>query len=152
MSSNSNDVRLHRVLKAPPARVYRAFVEADALCQWLPPYGYTAKMHEFSAKVGGGYRMSFTNFANNQSHSFSVKFQELVPGEKICHTDQFDDPNLPEEMQVTILFRKVICGTEISILQENIPKQIPAEMCYLGWQESLLQLARLVELEIPNSI
>lgn len=143
-------VRLHRVLKAPPARVYKAFLDADAMCKWLPPHGFTAKMHSMDAKVGGGYRMSFTNFGTGSSHSFSVKYLELKPGELIRHTDTFDDPNLPGEMLVTVSLKAVMCGTELSIVQEGIPDMIPTEMCYLGWQESLALLANVVEPSIPN--
>lgn len=145
-----NTIRLHRVLRAPPDRVYRAFVDADALCKWLPPHGFTAKMHQFDAKVGGGYRMSFTNFTTGGSHSFTVKYVELTPNERIVHTDQFDDPNLPGEMRVTINFEKVSVGTELSIEQAGVPDVIPPEACYLGWGESLTLLAQLVEPEIPG--
>jgi len=143
-------VRLHRVLTARPERVYKAFVDPDALVKWLPPNGFTAKLHQIDAKVGGGYRMSFTNFTTGSSHSFSVKFTELTPHERIRHTDRFDDPNLPGEMQVTITLKKVSVGTELSILQEGIPDPIPTEACYLGWQESLVLLAKLVQAEIPG--
>ncbi len=145
-----NTIRLHRVLRAPPERVYRAFLDADALCKWLPPHGFTAKMHQFDAKVGGGYRMSFTNFTTGGSHSFTVKYVELTPDERIVHTDQFDDPNLPGEMRVTIDFKKVSVGTELSIEQAGVPDVIPPEACYLGWGESLTLLAHLVEPEIPG--
>lgn len=145
-----NTIRLHRVLRAPPERVYRAFVDADALCKWLPPHGFTAKMHHFDAKVGGGYRMSFTNFTTGGSHSFTVKYLELSPNERIVHTDQFDDPNLPGEMRVTIAFKPVSVGTEINIEQAGVPDLIPPEACYLGWGESLTLLAQLVEPEIPG--
>jgi len=130
--------------------VYKAFVDPDALVKWLPPNGFTAKLHQIDAKVGGGYRMSFTNFTTGSSHSFSVKFTELTPHERIRHTDRFDDPNLPGEMQVTITLKKVSVGTELSILQEGIPDPIPTEACYLGWQESLVLLAKLVQAEIPG--
>ena len=143
-------VKLHRVLRAPPEQVYRAFLDADAMAKWLPPYGFTCKVHHMDAKVGGTYRMSFTNFTTGQSHAFSGEYRELVPSEKIRYTDTFDDPNLPREMQATISFRPVLCGTEINIVQEGLPEAIPLEMCYLGWQESLAQLARLVEPEIPG--
>lgn len=143
-------VRLHRILKAPAARVYRAFLDPAAMTRWLPPYGFTATMHHFDARVGGGYRMSFTNFGTGSSHSFSVTYLELVPNERICHTDTFDDPNLPGEMQVTVQLKPVACGTELSIVQEGIPDAIPVEFCYLGWQESLEQLAKIVEPEIPD--
>jgi uncharacterized protein YndB with AHSA1/START domain len=145
-----NTIRLHRVLRAPPERVYRAFVDADALCKWLPPHGFTAKMHEFDAKVGGGYRMSFTNFTTGASHSFTVKYLELVPSERIVHTDQFDGPNLPGEMRVTLSFKPVSVGTELHIEQAGVPDVIPPEACYLGWGESLTLLAQLVEPEIPG--
>jgi uncharacterized protein YndB with AHSA1/START domain len=143
-------IRLHRVLRAPAERVYRAFVDPDALVKWLPPNGFTAKLHQFDAKVGGGYRMSFTNFTTGKSHSFGVKYLELVPNERIRHTDKFDDPNLPGEMQVTIGLKKVSVGTELGIVQEGVPEVIPPEACYLGWQESLVLLAQLVEPEIPD--
>lgn len=143
-------VRLHRVLKAPPVRVYKAFVDPAGLCKWLPPQGFTATMHSFEGKVGGGYRMSFTNFGSGNSHSFTVKYLELKPGELIRHTDVFDDPNLPGEIMVTVSLKAVMCGTELSIVQEGIPDLIPVEMCTLGWQESLLALAQLVEPEIPD--
>lgn len=144
-------VRLHRVFKAPPVRVYRACTEADALVRWLPPYGFTGQMHQMDAKVGGGYRMSFTNFGTGSSHSFSATYTELVPHERICHTDRFDDPGLPGEMRVIITLRPVVCGTEFTVEQAGIPEVIPPEMCYLGWQESLAQLAKLVEPEIPDA-
>ena len=144
-------VKLHRVLNAPPARVYKAFLDADAMCKWLPPHGFTAKMHSMDARVGGGYKMSFTNFGTGSSHSFSVKYLELKPGELIRHTDTFDDPNLPGEMQVTVSLKAVMCGTELSIVQEGIPDAIPTEFCYLGWQESLTLLAQLVNPEIPDA-
>ncbi len=144
-------VKLQRVLKAPPARVYKAFLDADALCKWLPPHGFTAKMHSMDAKVGGGYRMSFTNFGTGSSHSFSVKYIELKPDELVRHTDTFDDPNLPGEMLVTISLKAVTCGTELSIVQEGIPDVIPTEFCYLGWQESLNLLANVVEPDIPDA-
>lgn len=143
-------VRFHRVLTAPPERVYKAFLDADALVKWLPPHGFTAKMHQFDPKVGGGYRMSFTNFSSGASHSFAVKYVELTPHERIRHTDRFDDANLPGEMQVTITFKKVSVGTELNIVQEGIPDLIPTEACYLGWQESLTLLAQLVQPEIPG--
>jgi len=149
-SNSTNTVRLHRVLAAPAERVYRAFLEPDAKAKWLPPHGFTGKVHEMDARVGGGYRMSFMNFTTGKSHSFGGKFVELTPHERIRYTDQFDDPNLPGEMQVTITLRKVSCGTELQIVQEGLPAVIPVEMCYLGWQESLAMLARLVEPEIPD--
>ncbi len=145
-----NTVRLHRVLRADPERVYKAFIDADGLSKWLPPFGFTAKVHEMDVRVGGGYRMSFTHFASGHTHFFTVKFTELVPGERLQHTDRFDDPNLAGEMQVTVTFTKVSVGTELQIVQAGIPDLIPAEKCYLGWQESLLQLARLVEPDIPG--
>lgn len=143
-------VRLHRVLRAPPERVYRAFLDADAMAKWLPPHGFTGKVHHLEAKVGGTYKMSFTNFGSGHGHSFGGKFVELVPNERIRHTDKFDDPNLPGEMQTTISLKKVSCGTELSVVQEGIPDVIPTEACYLGWQESLALLAQLVEAEIPG--
>jgi uncharacterized protein YndB with AHSA1/START domain len=143
-------VQLHRVFRAPPARVYRAFTDASAMCKWLPPHGFTGTIHEIDVRVGSGYRMSFTNLGTGSSHSFSVKYVELKPGELIRHTDQFDDPNLPGVMQVTVAFKAVACGTELHITQEDIPDAIPVEFCYLGWQESLLLLAQLVEPEIPD--
>src|SRR5262245_13704032 len=145
-----NTVKFHRVLKAPPERVYKAFLDPDAMAKWLPPHGFTGKVHSMDAKVGGSYKMSFTNFSPGHSHSFGGKYLELVPFEKIRHTDKFDDPNLPGEMQVTIRLKKVFCGTELSIVQEGIPDVIPAEACCLGWQESLTLLAQLVEAEIPG--
>jgi uncharacterized protein YndB with AHSA1/START domain len=144
-------IRLHRVLKAPPERVYRAFTDADALCKWLPPQGFTGKIHEFSARVGGGYRMSFTNFTTGGSHFFRAEYLELVPNQRIVHTDQFEDPNLPGKMLVTINLKKVSCGTDLSITQEGVPDVIPEEGCYLGWQESLAQLAQLADPEIPDA-
>ena len=146
----TSTVRLHRVLRAKPERVYRAFLDPDAMVKWLPPHGFTAKVHHLDAKVGGTYRMSFTNFSTGNSHSFGGSYLELVPGERIRHTDRFDDPNLPGEMQVTISFKQVSCGTELNIVQEGIPEVIPPEACYLGWQESLALLALLVEAEIPD--
>lgn len=145
-----NTVRFHRVLKAPPDRVYKAFLDPDAMVKWLPPHGFTGKVHHLDAKVGGTYRMSFTNFCTGSSHSFGGTWLELVPGERIRHTDAFDDANLPGEMTVTITFKKVVCGTELNIVQEGIPDVIPPEMCCLGWQESLEMLAKLVEPEIPG--
>jgi uncharacterized protein YndB with AHSA1/START domain len=143
-----NAVHLHRVLNAPPERVYRAFLTAEALAKWLPPHGFTATVHHFDPKTDGGYRMSFTNFASNDSHAFSGKYLELVPNELIRHTDAFDDPNLPGTLLVTISLKAVSCGTDLKITQENIPQAIPVEMCYLGWQDSLNQLAQLVEADI----
>ncbi len=146
----TNTVRLHRVLRAPAAKIYRAFLEPDALARWLPPYGFTASVHHLEAKVGGTYRMSFRNFGTGQAHSFGGQYQELVPNERIRYTDHFDDPNLKGEMRATITLQKVTCGTELSIVQEGLPAAIPVEMCYLGWQESLQQLAHLVEPEIQE--
>jgi len=146
----TNAVRLHRVLRAPAERIYRAFLDADALAKWLPPNGFTGKVHHLDAKVGGTYKMSFTNFTTGNSHSFGGEYLELLPNERIRHTDKFDDPNLPGTMQVTVSFRKVSCGTELNIVQEGIPEVIPTEACYLGWQESLTLLAKLVEAEIPG--
>jgi len=143
-------VRLHRVLRAPPLRVYRAFTEPDAMAKWLPPHGFTCLVHRMEAKVGGTYRMSFRNFGTGHSHSFEGEYLELVPAEKVRYASKFDDPNLPGLMQNTITLRQVICGTELSIVQEGIPEVIPPEMCYLGWQESLGQLMKLVEPEIPG--
>ena len=143
-------VKLHRVLRTKPEKVYKAFLDADAMAKWLPPYGFTCKVHHFEAKVGGTFKMSFTNFTNGQSHSFGGSYRELVPSEKIRYTDVFDDPNLPGEMQTTIVLKPVSCGTDIEIVQEGLPEMIPVEMCHLGWQESLAQLKRLVEPEIPG--
>ena len=150
MSTETGTVRFYRVLTAPPERIYRAFLDADAMCKWLPPHGFTGHVHSMDAKVGGGYRMSCTNFSSGNSHSFGGTFVELVPDERIRHTDKFDDPNLPGEMQTTIILRKVSVGTEIEIVQEGIPAVIPTEACYLGWQESLTLLAQLVQAEIPG--
>ena len=144
----TNAVRLHRVLRAPAERIYRAFLDPDAMAKWLPPNGFTGKVHHLDAKVGGTYKMSFTNFTTGNSHSFGGEYLELLPNERIRHTDKFDDPNLPGTMQVTVSFRKVSCGTELNIVQEGIPEVIPTEACYLGWQESLTLLAKLVEAEI----
>jgi uncharacterized protein YndB with AHSA1/START domain len=143
-------VRLHRVLRTNPDKIYRAFLDAAALCKWLPPYGFTCTVHQLDAKVNGGFRMSFTNFSSGNSHSFGGEYLELVPGERLRYTDRFDDPNLPGELQVTVTLKNVLCGTDVSIVQEGIPEAIPVEMCYLGWQESLAQLAQLVEPEIPG--
>jgi len=145
-----NTVQLRMVLKSTPERVYRAFLDAEALVKWMPPNGFTAKVHQMDPKVGGSYKMSFTNFTSGKSHSFGGKYLELVPNEKIRHTDRFDDPNLPGEMTLTVTLKKVIVGTELNILQENLPDVIPAEACMLGWQESLALLAKLVEAEIPD--
>ena len=150
MPSASNTVRLHRVLRAPAARIYKAFLDPDAMAKWLPPHGFTGKVHQMDARVGGGYRMSFTNFGTGKSHAFGGTYVELKPHELIRYTNKFEDPNLPGEMQTTITLRKVACGTELSIVQEGIPAMIPVESCYLGWQESLALLAHLVEPEIPD--
>ncbi len=146
----SNTVRLHRVLRAPAERIYRAYLDPAAMCKWLPPHGFTGTVHHLEAKVGGTYKMSFTNFSSGQSHSFGGKYIELVPNERICVTDEFEDPNLPGTMKTTLVLITVSCGTELSITQEGIPDAIPLESCYLGWQESLELLARLVEAEIPG--
>jgi len=145
-----NTIRLHRVLRASPERVYRAFLDADALAKWLPPNGFTGKVHQADARVGGSYRMSFTNFSTGKSHSFGGRYLELEPHERIRYTDKFEDPNLPGEMQTTIVLKKVSCGTELNVVQEGVPEVIPAEACYLGWQESLVLLGKLVEAEIPD--
>ena len=145
-----NTVRLHRVLRSTPERIYRAFLDADAMSKWLPPNGFTGKVHHMDARVGGTYRMSFTNFTSGKSHSFGGDYLELIPNEKIRHTDKFDDPNLPGEMVVTVTLKKVLVGTEMNIVQEGIPDAIPAEACVLGWQESLTLLAKLVEAEVPD--
>lgn len=142
-------IRLHRVFRADPQRIYRAFLDADAVAKWFPPYGFTCKVHHMDAKVAGSFRMSFQNFSTGQAHSFGGEYRELVPGELIRYADKFDDPNLPGEMQVTVSLKKVSYGTEISIVQEGVPEAIPVEMCYLGWQESLVQLGNLVEADIP---
>jgi uncharacterized protein YndB with AHSA1/START domain len=144
----THTVSLHRVLRATPERVYRAFLDADAMAKWLPPHGFTGKVHHLDAQVGGTYRMSFTNFATGHSHAFGGTYLELVPNERIRHTDVFDDPNLPGQMQTTVSIRPVTCGTELDIVQEGIPEVIPPEACYLGWQESLTLLAQLVEAEV----
>lgn len=147
---STNTIRLHRVLRAPPERVYRAFLDPHAMAKWIPPHGFTCKVHQMDVKVGGSYKMSFTNFTSGKSHSFGGKYVELVPHERIRYTDQFDDPNLPGEIQMTIALKKVSVGTELNIVQEGVPDVIPAEACYLGWQESLMLLAKLVEAEIPD--
>lgn len=143
-------VRLQRVLKAPPERVYRAFLDPGALVKWLPPHGFTGTVHQMDARVGGGYHMSFTNFGTGHSHSFSAEYVELKPADRIRHVDRFDDPNMPGEMQVTVSLKAVACGTDIEIVQEGIPDMIPTEFCYLGWQESLSLLANVVEPDIPD--
>jgi uncharacterized protein YndB with AHSA1/START domain len=145
-----NSVQFHRVFKTSPEKLYRAFIDASAMEKWLPPHGFTGKVHQMDARVGGGYKMSFTNFGSGKSHSFQGKYVELTPNTRIRYTDTFDDPNLPGVMTVTVSLRKVICGTEIEITQEGIPSAIPVEFCYLGWQESLSLLANLVEPEIPD--
>ena len=146
----TNTVRLHRVLRAPPQRIYRAFLDADANAKWLPPYGFTCKVHHFEGRVGGTFKMSFTNFSTGNGHSFGGEYRELVPDQRVRYTDRFDDPNLPGEMEVTVELRAVSCGTDVNITQTGIPAAIPVEMCYLGWQESLVQLAHLVEPVIPD--
>lgn len=146
----TNTIRLHRVFKTKPERVYQAFLDPAAMCKWLPPNGFTGKVDHVDARVGGTYKMSFTNFGKGEAHSFGGEYLELVPGEKIVHTDKFDDPNMPGEMKVTITFKKVMVGTEVNIVQEGVPAVIPPEACYLGWQESLNLLALLVEAEIPG--
>jgi uncharacterized protein YndB with AHSA1/START domain len=146
----TNTIRLHRVLRATTDRIYRAFLDADAMAKWLPPNGFTGKVHQLEAKVGGKYKMSFTNFSTGNSHSFGGEFLELVPGTRIRHTDKFDDPNMPGEMKTTISLKMVSVGTEVEIVQEGVPAMIPPEACYLGWQESLTLLAQLVEAEIPD--
>ncbi len=150
MASPSGTVHLHRVLRAPAERIYRAFLEPEAICKWLPPHGFTCTVHEIDVRVGGGFRMSFTNFGTGGSHSFGGKYLELEPGQRIRYTDRFDDPGLPGEMITTVSLRPVSCGTDLNIVQEGIPSVIPLEMCYLGWQESLTMLAHLVEPEIPD--
>jgi uncharacterized protein YndB with AHSA1/START domain len=147
---NTNTVQLHRVLRAPPERVYRAFLDPDAIAKWLPPHGFTCKVFHMEAHVGGRFKMAFTNFGAGTGHSFGGEYLELNPGAKICYTDQFDDPNLPGTMKTTVTFAPVVCGTELHILQEGVPAVIPVAMCYLGWQDSLDQLAALVEPEIPG--
>ena len=150
MAGQTNTVRLHRVLRTSPERVYRAFLDADAMAKWLPPHGFIGKVHEMDARVGGRYRMSFTNLTTGHSHSFGGEYLEVVPGVRLVHTDRFDDPNLPGEMRVTVSLKKVVCGVELDILQEGIPAVIPVEMCHLGWQESLALLTLLVEPEIAQ--
>jgi uncharacterized protein YndB with AHSA1/START domain len=146
----TSTIRLHRVLRAPPERIYKAFLDAGAMVKWLPPNGFTGQVHHLDAKVGGTFKMSFTNFNTGNGHSFGGTYLELVPGERIVHTDVFDNPNLPGEMRTTITFKKVFCGTELNVVQEGVPAPIPVEACYLGWQESLTLLAKLVEAEIPD--
>ena len=143
-------VKLHRVLRATPERVYRAFLDPDALAKWLPPHGFTCKVHQMDAKVGGTYRMSFTNFGTGRSHAFGGQYLELIEGQRIRYTDRFEDPDIPGEMRTTVTVRAVSCGTDLTIVQEGLPEAIPAEMCHLGWQESLAQLATLVEPDIPD--
>ncbi len=147
---STHTIRLHRVLRSTPEKVYRAFLDAEAMCKWLPPHGFTGKVHHLDARVGGTFRMSFTNFATGHSHSFGGTYLELVPHDRLRYTDKFDDPNLPGEIHVTVSLAKVSVGTEVNIVQEGVPAVIPAEACYLGWQESLAQLAWLVEPDIPN--
>src|ERR1051325_11377065 len=149
-TNNTNTVRLHRVLRAKTERVYRAFIDGDALAKWLPPNGFTCKVHQMDPKVGGTFKMSFTNFSTGKSHSFGGKYLELVPGERLRYTDKFDDANLPGEMITTVTLKKVFCGTDMNVVQEGVPAMIPAEACYMGWQESLILLAKLVEAEIPD--
>jgi len=146
----SGTVRLHRVLRAPPARIYRAFLNAEAMAKWIPPNGFTCTVHHLEARVGGTFKMSFTNFGTGKSHSFGGEYLELVPDALLRYTDKFDDPNLPGALQVTVTLKAVSCGTDLNIVQEGIPEVIPVEMCYLGWQESLAALAKLVEPEIPD--
>ena len=147
---STHTIRLYRVLRATPERVYRAFLDSDAMAKWLPPNGFTGKVHHMDSKVGGTFKMSFTNFSTCKSHSFGGAYLELVPHERIRYTDKFDDPNLPGEIQTTVTLKKVSCGTELNVVQEGVPGVIPAEACYLGWQESLILLAKLVEAEIPD--
>ena len=146
----AHTIRLHRVLRAPPERVYRAFLDAEAMVKWLPPNGFTGKVHHLEAKVGGSYKMSFTNLSSGHGHSFGGEYLELVPHQRIRHTDKFDDPNLPGVMTTTISLEKVFCGTELNVVQEGVPEAIPPQACYMGWQESLTLLAQLVEAEIPG--
>ena len=149
-TNKTNTIRLHRVLRAPPERVYKAFLDADAMAKWLPPNGFTGKVHQLDAKVEGTYKMSFTNFSTGKSHSFGGTYVELVPNERLRYTDKLDIPGLSDEMQTIVELKAVFCGTELNVTQENIPAAIPAEACYLGWQESLTLLAKLVEAEIPD--
>ncbi len=148
--NDTNTIQLHRVLRAPAERIYRAFLNGDALVKWLPPNGFTGKVHQMDAKVGGRFKMSFTNFATGKSHSFGGEYLELVPHERIRYTDVFDDPNMPGVIEVTVLLKEVSCGTDVSVTQKDVPGVIPAEACYLGWQESLILLGKLVEAEIPD--
>lgn len=150
MSTASNTVRLHRVLRTSAERLYKAFLDPDAMAKWLPPDGFTGKVHQMDARVGGSYKMSFTNFGSGKSHSFGGKYLELVPNERLKYTDVFDDPNLQGEMVTTVTIKEVSCGTELTVIQDGIPAMIPAEACYLGWQESLMLLAKLVEPNIPD--
>jgi uncharacterized protein YndB with AHSA1/START domain len=147
---STGTIKLHRVFTAPPERVYRAFLDADALVKWYPPYGFICKVHSIDTRVGGTFRMSFVNFGTGKGHSFAGEYLELVPNERICMTDKFDDPNMPGEMRTTVTLAQVSCGTELNIVQEGVPEAIPVEMCYLGWQECLAQLAKLVEPQIPD--
>lgn len=147
---STHTIRLHRVIRTSPEKIYRAFTDADAMCRWLPPFGFIGQMHSFEAKVGSSFRMSFKNFTTGGAHSFGGNYLELVPNEKLRYSDKFEDPNLPGEIMVTVLLKKVSCGTEVNIEQTGVPAVIPAEMCYLGWQESLIQLAQLVEPDIQN--
>ena len=147
---STGTVRFHRVLRCPPEKVYRAFLDADAMAKWLPPHGFTCQVQHLDARVGGSYKASFTNFSSGKSHSFGGEYLELVPGERIVHTDAFDDPNLPGTMKTTISLKAVFCGTELNVVQEGIPEQIPPEACYLGWQESLTLLTLLVQAQIPD--
>ena len=151
-AAETGTVRLHRVFKAPPARVYKAFTDAEALPKWMPPHGFTGKVHSMDLRVGGGYKMSFTNLTTGKSHSFGGKYTEIVPNERLSYTDKFDDPGLPGEMRMTVEFRKVSAGTELSVVQEGIPAVIPVDMCYLGWQDSLQLLGQLVDPEIPDQV
>lgn len=146
----THTIRFHRILRAKPERIYRAFLDADAMSKWLPPNGFTGRVHHLDAKVGGSFKMSFTNFTNGKRHSFGGEYLELIPHERIRYTDRFDDPNLPGVMQVTVTLEQVSCGTELNIVQKGVPRVIPAEACYLGWQESLILLSKLVETEIPE--
>ena len=150
MSAATGTVRLHRVYRCPPEKLYKAFLDPDAMAKWLPPHGFTGRVHSMDVRVGGRYRMSFTNFGTGKSHTFGGTYKELVPGEKIRYTDKFEDPSMPGEIMVTISFRTVLCGTEVNIVQEGLPAQIPVEFCYVGWQESLSLLAQVVEPEIPD--